>query len=368
MIAVHNVATLQVVSSTARFIRQSFGHRHVSTRYYQTCAVRLIIRPQYVSSTALIYFRASPRRICYRLCPSLLSRSNANHFISRMVQARNMNSSTKSDKPPEFSTIFESLCEGLKYVFNYIRELSFHEICDNILRLSGFIGTVHIMKEYGFTTFTCEGPSMEPTIIDGSYTLVLVERWSLWLFGLESHYDIDSEMYKSESNDVSNIKTEQQEIFQQIRAEWLSILKGVWKQHFTTGLQRGDVIILNHPQREGTLCKRIIGMPGDIIVRTDGGSEESNHRVAVPPGHIWIEGDNSCASVDSRSYGAIPASLTIGKVICRLWPLRDYAWQGIDTNGVHQWRRIGARIGRGERPKPANGSRFLGSHVLGIER
>ncbi|KAL7483130.1 hypothetical protein ACHAW6_008783 [Cyclotella cf. meneghiniana] len=249
------------------------------------------------------------------------------------------------------------------------RQLIAHEIPLYLVRVVAFIGTVHVITEFGFRTFTCEGPSMEPTIIDGSFTLVLVERWSHRLFGLESEYDLDSDTYEHRNAEDAVLVPEEKDIFwQETKQAWLALLYGIWKQHFSSGLQRGDVIILNHPFREGTLCKRIIGLPGDIIVRTDGGSEESNHRVSVPPGHLWIEGDNTCASVDSRSYGAIPASLTVGKVICRLWPLRDYAWLGMDANGMHQWKRIGARIGRGERPMPMDGSEFLGSHVLGIRR
>lgn len=45
----------------------------------------------------------------------------------------------------------------------------------------------------------------------------------------------------------------------------------------------------------------------------------------VPDGHVWIEGDNSVDSVDSREYGAVPAALIIGRVIFRVWPLRGSA-------------------------------------------
>jgi hypothetical protein len=106
-------------------------------------------------------------------------------------------------------------------------------------------------------------------------------------------------------------------------------------------------------------------MPGDTIVRNDLGNdlgdEESSHRV-VPPGHLWIEGDNSNNSLDSRSYGSVPASLVIGKVVCRLWPLRDYISLGMDANGIHHWRRVSARIGRGERPVSVTCSQSNADH------
>lgn len=208
---------------------------------------------------------------------------------------------------------------------------------------------------------------MEPTIIDGSFTCVLIDKFSHRIFGLEKNNDeggrtshnncstteccSDHQDAETESDDDNNT--------------WFSLFKGVWKQHFASGLQRGDVVILHHPSKEATICKRIIGMPGDTIVRTDGGSRESNHRVKVSPGHLWIEGDNTLQSHDSRAYGAVPASLIIGKVVCRLWPLREYASLGLDANGMEHWHRVRGRIGRGERPMPLKRDEgFEGSHVL----
>ena len=293
-------------------------------------------------------------------------------FARRMSSSKNY-SDSEPQSPSRFHAFFQSIYEKMSQsiqnevniIMHTIHRLSFAESSDMMLRLSAFIGVLHATTEYGFKTYTCEGPSMEPTIIDGSFTTVLIERWSHRLHGLETDYDMDLGMYETGSV-VEPINSEvEPDFFQHMKQKWLPVLRGIWKQHFTSGLQRGDVIILNHPTRDGTICKRIIGMPGDVIVQTD---EESHNYVAVPPGHLWIEGDNPRESLDSRSYGAVPASLTIGKVICRLWPLRDYAWVGADANGMHQWKRIDGRIGRGIRPMPEDGSRFLGSHVLGMQR
>ncbi|KAL3767587.1 hypothetical protein ACHAW5_008361 [Stephanodiscus triporus] len=197
---------------------------------------------------------------------------------------------------------------------------------------------------------------MEPTIIDGSYSCVLIERWSHRLFGLEKDDDHAPEE-KEEQCTTAGVNSDY---------SWFALIHGIWEQHFASGLQHGDVIILHHPSKEATICKRIIGMPGDTIVRTDLVDEESSHRV-VPPGHLWIEGDNTNNSLDSRSYGTVPASLVIGKVVCRLWPLRDYISLGMDANGMEHWKRVSARIGRGDRPVPVTGSQTdicHGSYVL----
>jgi hypothetical protein len=50
--------------------------------------------------------------------------------------------------------------------------------------------------------------------------------------------------------------------------------------------------------------------------------------VAVPPGHLWLEGDNRANSVDSRDYGPLPEGLLEGKVTATLFPYaREKAWK-----------------------------------------
>jgi len=86
------------------------------------------------------------------------------------------------------------------------------------------------------------------------------------------------------------------------------------------GLTYGDVVVVEHPLRAGTVCKRIVALPGDIVV-----AKKENTTFIVPDGHLWIEGDNKENSTDSRSYGPVPASLVLGKVLLRMWPLRGNA-------------------------------------------
>ena len=253
-----------------------------------------------------------------------------------------------------------------------------------IPRILAFVGTLHLTSEYGVQTISCEGPSMEPTIIDGSNTCVLIERWSHRLFGLESRNDnhdvtsteerkkkkiLDSTIEIEEEQEENSHDSKETIIIQDEppKDSWYTLLHGIWKQHFASGLSNGDVIILHHPGKEATICKRIIGIPGDTIIRTDGGDDDeySTTRRVVPPGHLWIEGDNSLNSLDSRSYGTVPASLVIGKVVCRLWPLREYVLLGMDANGVEHWKRVSARIGRGGRTSFVKGNNKEGSsHVL----
>ena len=56
--------------------------------------------------------------------------------------------------------------------------------------------------------------------------------------------------------------------------------------------------------------------------------------VRVPPGHVWLQGDNVTASRDSRLYGPVPLGLVRYRVAYRLWPLAE-------AGPVEQWELQG---------------------------
>lgn len=64
----------------------------------------------------------------------------------------------------------------------------------------------------------------------------------------------------------------------------------------------GDVVLIRHPQRPELLTVKRVVRP-----------EASGW---------WVEGDNPAASNDSREFGAVPASLVLGRVVMRIRPLR----------------------------------------------
>lgn len=82
-------------------------------------------------------------------------------------------------------------------------------------------------------------------------------------------------------------------------------------------LKKGDIVIAISPTNpEQNICKRIKGMPGD---RVNGHLFKKSQ--VVPLGHVWLEGDNSNNSADSRIYGPVPQGLIRSRAICRVWPL-----------------------------------------------
>jgi signal peptidase I len=97
----------------------------------------------------------------------------------------------------------------------------------------------------------------------------------------------------------------------------------------------------------GNLVKRVIGLPGDRVVCCDAqgmidvngnvveektylapGMEPSQTTfdVRVPPGRLWVMGDNRARSVDSRYHaeaaygGFVPVDKVIGRVYAIVWP------------------------------------------------
>lgn len=56
----------------------------------------------------------------------------------------------------------------------------------------------------------------------------------------------------------------------------------------------------------------------------------------VPPGHVWLQGDNAAVSKDSRMYGAVPRALVKGKLLCQVMHI-----------GVPELGRPGALRGAG---------------------
>ena len=85
-------------------------------------------------------------------------------------------------------------------------------------------------------------------------------------------------------------------------------------------LSRGDLVTYISPLDPARpVCKRIIGLPGDVVcVDPTGTYAPSTEHVVVPKNHLWVSGDNLAYSRDSRVYGPVPMGLVRGRIYARV--------------------------------------------------
>lgn len=106
---------------------------------------------------------------------------------------------------------------------------------------------------------------------------------------------------------------------------------------FRRPLQRGTLVTATSPlDPSHHICKRVIGLEGDIIALdpsrtsssrkrgmealTEGDSEvvglrEGGEWIEVPKGSVWLAGDNLSNSTDSRDYGPVPLAMIRGRLV-----------------------------------------------------
>lgn len=88
----------------------------------------------------------------------------------------------------------------------------------------------------------------------------------------------------------------------------------------------GDMIVAVKPtDPDQRVCKRITGMPGDII-QIDPSTDDHDKFIKVPEGHCWLTGDNLSQSLDSRSYGVLPLGLIKGRIFAVHTSEGEFKW------------------------------------------
>ncbi len=216
----------------------------------------------------------------------------------------------------------------------------------HVWRLTCAFGFVYIFTEFGMELTICEGPSMLPTIRPRG-EIVLMDRFTPRWWGLqggtvgEERKRLALDYQKRHEDRLRQRGTVGPPTWHQPMIPVNKIpSQGAWKRFCTrlsTGVSVGDVVVIQHPDRIGTVCKRVLGLPGDIVtkptLRNNSISTKRQQRyrqgipggLVIPDGHIWLEGDNPWNSADSRNYGPVPAALIVGRVLFRVWPLRGDA-------------------------------------------
>lgn len=113
-------------------------------------------------------------------------------------------------------------------------------------------------------------------------------------------------------------------------------------------VNRGDLIVFGRPPNEPVedieeLIKRVVAVEGETVEARDGSVYINRQRlhepyltegtftaafgpVEVPPGHVFVLGDNRGNSRDSRVFGPVDEDLIVGRAFVRVWPLGRLAF------------------------------------------
>jgi len=100
-----------------------------------------------------------------------------------------------------------------------------------------------------------------------------------------------------------------------------------WQQWWGSSPQKGEVVIACAPVGSRRIvAKRILAMEGERVrVNSNDGIERV---VEIPQGHVWLQGDNTKNSTDSRDYGPVPLAMVISRVLFRVAPFAQFGRLG----------------------------------------
>ena len=104
---------------------------------------------------------------------------------------------------------------------------------------------------------------------------------------------------------------------------------------------RGDIVVFNwtFPSGPEEVVKRVVGLPGDVVVMqgdvawVNGVREPSDHQLItaaadvpfgpakVPDGTLFVLGDNRPVSLDSRFIGFVPLNMVKGRAVAVFSPV-----------------------------------------------
>ena len=186
-----------------------------------------------------------------------------------------------------------------------------------------------LIRSYFIQPFKIPSGSMRMTLIEGDH--LFVDKWNygpqvlppmFWDIGLQEGSPLLSVRWPEALLPMTKIR-----------------LPGFRKP------QRGDIIVFVYPvDPTKDFIKRLIAVGGETVEIRDGaiyvnGKEITDPRIKhtyyynrgdygaegqvvhVPPGYVFVMGDNSGSSYDSRYWGFVPETNIIGKADLIFWPL-----------------------------------------------
>jgi signal peptidase I len=130
-----------------------------------------------------------------------------------------------------------------------------------------------------------------------------------------------------------------------------------WRLPALKSIHRGDIIVFHYPLNpEETFLKRVAAVAGDRLEIRDGvvyinsrpvdepyavhrrplyAAQEQLPPMAIPPGKLFVMGDNRDNSSDSREWGLVPVENVIGEPMLIYWsydaPTARWLDQGLSS-------------------------------------
>jgi signal peptidase I len=103
--------------------------------------------------------------------------------------------------------------------------------------------------------------------------------------------------------------------------------------------RRGDVVVVERPEGEKSLIKRVVALPGEVVEVRGGHTVVDGQPLEepwvmhfggpgypptlVPPDHVFVLGDNRPVSHDSRAIGPVSVRNIRGRAWLIYWPLTE---------------------------------------------
>jgi len=189
-----------------------------------------------------------------------------------------------------------------------------HRLVKELVEMVVFIVVLFFLVRGVVQNFLIEGMSMEPTLHDGQFILVNKLAYT--------HFDLQA----PERFVTDDPQTPRDVVF-------------------PFGLPKyGDIVVFEYPNDiSKDYIKRVIGLPGDQVAIRDGVVFVNGQQLAepylngaptycqfnelcnageivVPPGNLFVMGDNRENSSDSREWGMLPFDRIVGKAWFVYWP------------------------------------------------
>ena len=156
-----------------------------------------------------------------------------------------------------------------------------------------------LINAFVFQRMVVAGPSMEPTLNDGEN--LFVQKVSHTLSKFPAYGDvvvIDSRIHRARSISDDLVEPVQKLVK---NVDYIYVKRVIGKPGDTLEIKNG--VVFRNGQK---LNEQYLNEPT---------SHDADKTVTVPPGHIFVMGDNRNNSLDSRRLGSIPLDHCLGSVV-----------------------------------------------------